>query len=208
MNKYLIDYKGIHEGETVLSCGMGESLFRHLDRLAEFVTIGVNDICRYFTPNYLIVIDRLAKFPPDRLANILYARNACKAIFTPHEKDLAQLHGGTAHVVHIKVRAKEPWVSTVPNLDSDHLFVAITSTYTGAVLAAYMGAKRIGFLGVDFTNHELGSQENMYEVNLDYKGLATACHNTGVLLLNLSETSLLATVNKGTFKDLEEGLPP
>jgi len=204
MAGHLLDYHNRHEGATIIVWGFGSSLFPLLDWVTHFVNIGVNDACRYLAPDYLVLLDRFAKFSDERKAHILAACERCGAVFSPHLKDVSEhLSGGEADAVHFKVVQKEPWMKMVPDLTTmDHLHVAITSPYTGVCLAAYMGARRIGLVGVDFTDHELGVKEHMIEVNLDYRGLAEACKNAGIFLLNLSRDSLLETVPKGTIGDL------
>jgi hypothetical protein len=48
----LVDFRNVHRGETILVCGCGESLnlVQHPER---HVTIGVKDVGRRSTPDYL-----------------------------------------------------------------------------------------------------------------------------------------------------------
>jgi len=201
----LMDYYGIHSQDVpVIVCGIGPSLRPALDWLPNFITVGVNDICRFFAPDYLVVLDRIVKFEEqgDRLGHILAAREHCRAIFTPHHPDLSKyLEGSYADTVAFDFFKKEPFMKMVPDLtNAERLWIAITSPYTGISLAAYMGARRIGLIGVDFTGHELA--EHMYEVNLDFRGLAEGCEAAGILLVNLSPGSLLEPLKKGDIKYL------
>src|SRR5262245_2096962 len=87
----LAAYRGIHRGATVLVCGCGESLnlVEHPER---FITIGVNDVGRRFTPDYLVVVNPRAHFAGDRFRYV--ETSAAKALFT--QLDLAIPH---PHVV-------------------------------------------------------------------------------------------------------------
>lgn len=207
MSNHLIDWHRTLDGgadEAVIVCGIGESLFSVKRSLSAYVTVGVNDIFRYYRTDFLVLLDRLAKFSDERLSHILAAREHCRAIFTPHVNDIHDhLSGGRAAVVKMDLKIKAPFMKLNVDLDSkDHLHCAITSPFTGISLAAYLGAKRIGVVGVDFTNHELGSKTNLYEVNVDYGCMARACERAGILLLNLSPVSLLEPLQRGTLDDL------
>src|ERR1700751_689637 len=73
------DYRGRHFGETVVVCGCGVSL-RTLHRPESFVTIGVNDVGRLFTPDSLIVVNERRQFTPERYAYVQTSK--AKAVFS------------------------------------------------------------------------------------------------------------------------------
>ena len=52
----LDSFKGVHHGDTIIVCGCGESL-NLLELPEQAITIGVNDVGRRFTPNYLVVVN-------------------------------------------------------------------------------------------------------------------------------------------------------
>ena len=65
----LAAFRRLHDGATVLVCVCGASL--DLVRAKpDCVTIGVNDMARAFTPDYLVVVNPRGQFSTDRLAII------------------------------------------------------------------------------------------------------------------------------------------
>ena len=68
-----------HKGETIIVCGCGRSL-NEFKNPENYTTIGVNDIQRAFTPNYLVLLNNNAGFKGDRWK---YVKNSkASVIFT------------------------------------------------------------------------------------------------------------------------------
>ncbi len=65
----LEDLRGAHRGEDIVVCGCGRSLAT-LPAPARYITIGVNDVGRRFTPDYLVVLNPPSSFAGDRWAHI------------------------------------------------------------------------------------------------------------------------------------------
>ena len=63
--KGLASFQNIHQNETIVVCGCGESL-NELENPERFITIGVNDVGRKFQPNYLVVVNPKSQFSGDR----------------------------------------------------------------------------------------------------------------------------------------------
>ena len=78
----LSDFRGAHYGEAIVVCGLGSSINSFPDP-RRFLTIGVNDIGRGFTPDYLFVMDSPQAFGPERFHYIRDSR--AKYIFTDHD---------------------------------------------------------------------------------------------------------------------------
>jgi hypothetical protein len=154
----LADFRGIHHGEAILVCGLGSSV-RSLADPHRFRTIGVNDIERAFTPTYMFCMDAPRTFSADRLRYIQHSR--AQFIFTDHDLGITR-----SNIVRFPIRRSE-----APRLDDpDALYLIgrpVTSPFIAVCLAAHMGAKAIGLIGVDFTDghffaadgtHKLASQ--------------------------------------------------
>jgi hypothetical protein len=81
------DFRDRHRGETVIVCGCGTSLAL-LEQPEGFVTIGVDDVGRLFTPDYLVVVNERRQFDRERYLHV--QRSQAKAVFTqldlPHER--------------------------------------------------------------------------------------------------------------------------
>ena len=130
------DFRGRHRGETVVVCGCGVSL-RQLRAPERFVTIGVNDVGRLFTPDYLVVVNERRQFTLDRYLHI--EQSQAKAVFSQFE---------LGHPRAVRFRLGSRGGTARP--DADSLHYTNNSPYVAVNLARHMGAARIGLIGVDF----------------------------------------------------------
>jgi hypothetical protein len=80
--------------------------------------------------------------------------------------------------------------------DAQSLPYTRNSPYVAACLALHMGARRIGFIGVDFTDHHFFAQTGRHslarevnQINNEYAALAETCRRMGVEVFNLSPHS-------------------
>ncbi|MGA8938583.1 MAG: glycosyltransferase [Acidobacteriaceae bacterium] len=186
----LADFRGVHYGEAMLVCGLGHSILR-LKNPQRFTTIGVNDIGRAFTPNYLFVMDKPESFGEERFQYI--RESQAQYIFTDH--DLGMQHD---NIVRFPIRR-----SDVPKLDDPNALYFTgrppTSPLLGLCLAAHMGAKAIGLVGVDFTDHHFFRSDGAHRLvrSLDgidkrYYLLGNALLDQGVKIFNISSESRLS----------------
>ena len=182
-------FRDLHRGETILVCGCGASL-NLLDHLERFVTIGVNDVGRRFTPDYLVVVNERRQFDPARFAHV--ERSEARAVFT-------QLDLGLAHPRVVRFRLGRRGGTDRP--EDGTLHFSNNSPFVAVGLARHLGASRIGLIGVDFTDdhffgatgrHPLAAQ--LARIDREYGGLAAACRAEGVELVNLSPFSRLASL--------------
>jgi len=134
------DWRDRHRGETILVCGCGRSLTL-LEHPERFVTIGVNDVGRRFTPDYLVVVNERRQFDPARFAHV--ERSEARAIFT-------QLDLGLAHASIVRFRLGRRGGTDRPRDDTLHF--SNNSPFVAVGLARHLGASRIGLIGVDFTD--------------------------------------------------------
>ena len=136
----LTSYRGVHSNQTILVCGCGPSL-RELEDPARCITIGVNDVGRLFDPTYLVVLNPRQQFKADRFRYV--EQSNAQALFT-------QLDLGRVKPPVVKFKLGQ-YGGTEPGA-GDVLHYTQNSPYVAVCLAAYMGAKRIGLIGVDFTD--------------------------------------------------------
>lgn len=190
----LRDYLGRHAGASIVVCGCGQSL-NSLDQPGRFITIGVNDMGRCFTPNYLVVVNPRAQFTPDRFAQV--AQTQASAVFT-QLPDLGFEHPAI-------VRFKLGQLGGTDFNAADSLHYTRNSPYVAVCLALQMGARRIGLIGVDFTDHHFfartgphGLARRLPQIDAEYARLAQACRARGVDLVNLSAGSLLQSLPRET----------
>lgn len=174
MSEQLRDFKGAHYGEAMVVCGLGASIksFAYPNR---FRTIGVNDIGRAFHPDYLFVMDAVKSFAPERFQFIQNTKASC--IFTDHNLDLE------GHKV-IRFPIKE---CASPQLDDPdalyHIGRPPTSPFLAVCLAAHMGAKAIGIIGVDFTSGHFFADDGDHKLSRGLKGINWRFHQLGNALL-------------------------
>ena len=182
-------FRNLHAGETMLVCGLGASL----NLLAEperFLTIGVNDIGRRFDPDYLLVLNSRPQFSTERFAHIAGSRAA--ALFSHLKLDVP--HPNVVQVVLGSFGA--------PDFSRpERLAHTRNSPYVAVCLAVYMGARRIGLIGVDFTdNHFFGPtgrhplSAQVARMDEEYRALARACTAIGVELVNISPHSRITSL--------------
>ena len=174
---------GIHAGRNFLVVGCGVSAV-HAKLVENCVVVGVNDVARLIQPDYLVVVNSQASFG-DRWRWI--AESTCP-VFT-HMRDLPL--GERRVMVQL---GKSGGVK----IDGFRLPFTNNSPYVAACIAEYLGAKKIGLLGVDFTdNHFFASTgehrltKQLRVIDGQYGKLSAAMSARGVELLNLSADSRL-----------------
>jgi hypothetical protein len=170
-------------------CGCGDSL-NELTNPEQFLTIGVNDVDRRFHPDYLVVVNPRSQFKGDRFRYIETSR--AKYIFTQLELGLS-----TSQVVKFRLGRYGGTDLSDPEL----LHYTNNSPYVAVCLAVQMGARRIGLLGVDFTDHHFFAKTgrhplaaSLQRINEEYKKLSTALASQGIELVNVSHQSRLTAL--------------
>ncbi|MET3159981.1 glycosyltransferase family 9 protein [Bradyrhizobium diazoefficiens] len=184
-------FRDFHQGESIVVCGCGKSLAEFADH-EEFVTVGVNDVGRLFQPTYLVVLNPRSQFSGDRFDHVV--RSRAQALFT-------QLDLGIDHPRIVRFNLGQ---QNGVSLDSPNaLPYTRNSPYVAMCLAALMGAKRIGLIGVDFTDdhffgrtgrHPLAGQFSA--IDQQYRRLEEALRARGVAVVNLSSESRLTAFRK------------
>ena len=184
-------FRNYHDGETMLVCGCGSSL-PSVIAPERFPSIGVNDVGRLFDPDYLVVINPRSQFSGDRFKYVEASHS--QAIFT-------QLDLGIAHPNIVRFKLGKRGGTDVS--DAGSLPYTRNSPYVALCLALYMGAKRIGLIGVDFTEHHFFASTGRHplagelnQVNNEYTALAQAFRQRGVDVFNLSAESRLTAFPK------------
>ncbi len=192
----LADFQNLHQGSTIIVCGCGESL-KELTEPERFTTIGVNDVGRLFHPNYLVVVNPRSNFAGDRFDYVESSK--AEYIFTQLDLGLSRekvikfnlgTHGGTD--------LSQP----------DVLHYTQNSPYVALCLAVYLGAGRIGLIGVDFTDHHFFAPTGRHTlagqlsiIDEQYRCLYEAIRARGVEVFNLSSASRLTACPKMSFAD-------
>ncbi len=194
----LARFKDHHRGETIIVCGCGQSLAQFKPAPGQ-VTIGVNDVGRRFDPTYLVVVNPPKQFTADRFKYV--AASKARALFTQLE-----LGAVAAPVVRVQL-GRHGGVDTT----GETLHFTQNSPYVAVCLAAYMGATRIGLIGVDFTEHHFFATTGRHplsgrlaQIDKEYGALAAALRGRGVELFNLSTTSRLDSLPRARLEDFAQ----
>ena len=162
------------------------------------VTIGVNDVGRRFHPDYLVVVNPPGQFAPDRLEHIKGTR--ARFVFTQYV-DLPVPQNRT-------VRFTLGSYNGTDFSRPDVLHYTQNSPYVAMCLAVHMGAKRIGLIGVDFTDnhffaktgrHPLASR--LVQIDREYSKLVETCRTLGIEVFNLSSSSRLTTLRRSSLAE-------
>ena len=181
-------WQGRLRGQSVLVMGCGASV-QTLPTHLPLASIGVNDIGRLFTPDYLVVVNPPRQFRGDRFehvrqsrAQVLFTQLDLGPVAPPVVRFALGRYGGT-------------------DIDGQTLHYTQNSPYVAVCLAAHMGAKRIGLIGVDFTEHHFFAPTGRHALaarlptmDREYGALAQALAARGVELVNLSATSRLQSL--------------
>jgi len=200
--KKFIDFHNIHEGEKIVVCGCGISLIDFEPYYMDFITIGVNDVPALFPPTYNLVTDHPNRFNDKRK----------KAINETDYKYLLTCVGGWRHprLVHFDLGAKGAAHLDVPD-KVDHF---LNSPYTAINVAYKLGAKKIGIIGVDFTDghfyaqrdgqHSLARMRYLPDLLWGYNHIKEELAKRGVELYNLSKQSKIDVIPYMSIEEFKE----
>jgi hypothetical protein len=195
----LAAFRNLHRDAPVLVCGCGESL-NALGAGTPAVTIGVNDVGRLFDPTYLVVVNPRSQFTAERFRHVERSRAA--VLFT--QLDLGNVDPPVVRFQLGRYGGTE--------LDGDVLHYTQNSPYVAVCLAAYMGARRIGLLGVDLTDHHFFGPTGRHplagrlaQIDREYGALAAALGRRGVELVNLSPISQLRSLPRASLEAFAAG---
>ena len=198
----LSEYRGRHAGKTILVFGCGASAAKVVVPEG-CITIGVNDLGRLFDPDYLVVLNTRQQFHGDRFRFVEESR--ASAVFS-------QLELGIQHPQQVQFKLGKRGGTDLSCPDT--LPHTSNSPYVALCLAAYMGASRIGLVGVDFTDHHFFAQTGKHALNKklamidrEYEALYRSLTAAGVEIRNLSYESLLRAIPKVKPEEFF-GLPP
>jgi GT2 family glycosyltransferase/SAM-dependent methyltransferase len=192
----LADFRDLHAGASVVVCGCGESL-NTLARPGRFVTVGVNDVGRLFEPDYLVVVNPRHQFAGDRFSHV--ERSRARYVFTQLDLGLAR-----GRVVRFRLGSYGGTDSANP----DVLHYTQNSPYVALCLAAHMGARRVGVIGVDFTDHHFFARTGRHSlspqlaaIDAQYRRLGDALRARGIEVYNLSAASRLTAFPKMSVEE-------
>ncbi|MCK9574610.1 MAG: hypothetical protein WC979_01755 [Candidatus Pacearchaeota archaeon] len=179
----------------VLGNGTSVKKFKSDD---DVFTIGVNDICKFVTPNVLFLIDTKKRFEAKNIPNRIYdIENANPDYIIAKDESWNFKHD---NVYNMNFGAH----GNLKNINEKSIIdTGLDSPYMGIQLAYKMGFRRIGILGVDYTpnhfyaddgHHELVQYDKLKEINNLYKNLTHVLSENNCSLFNLNHNSMVTTI--------------
>lgn len=192
----LASFQNRHNADTIIVCGCGESL-NDLNHPERFITIGVNDVGRRFDPTYLVVLNPRHQFTNDRFHYVRTSR--ARTVFT-------QLDLGIDHPNIVKFKLGKNGGTDLS--DPNTLPYTQNSPYVALSLAAHMGAKHIGLIGVDFTNNHFFANTGRHalsgklaSIDQEFRNLKKGLSSAGIKVFNLSRRSKITAFEKMGIED-------
>lgn len=176
-------------GETFIVAGCGSSLKYYSD-FSKYYVIGVNDIERILTPDFLVVVNDHRTFMRGRWE---YVRESLSPVIFTHLDNPGPITR-SSHIAKLKIGARNS-----PNLENlTAVDYTMNSPYMAIIIAYQLGAKKIGMVGVDFTQDHFFANTGTHKLskhvkNIDheYSVLRSNLEKRGVKVANLSPISLL-----------------
>jgi hypothetical protein len=190
----LASFRNAHQSQSIVVCGCGHSLVA-LRQPNSFITIGVNDVGRLFQPDYLVVIDGREHLR-DRFRYVETSQAGW--IFT-QRTNLGLLR---SRIVNFRLGTGDGPESA----DAETLPFSrerLMTPHVAVCLALHMGARNIGLIGVDLTDHHFFASTGAHEwaphldsIDREFARLGVAALERGCRIFNLSEMSRLSAFPK------------
>lgn len=195
------DYIDIHKGKDFIICGRGDSikiLQDNIELSKNFVIIGVNDICNYINPDYLVCVDRLSSFyRGNGLRAKWIVNHTAKTLFVMD----SQFSQQDRNLDDDKIcQLKLEQIRSNSFIDKNKCFSSNNSTFVACSVAINMGARNIGIIGVDMIDHsKLSHKHALARINDDFK-LLNNLHK----IYNLSPISNIKTLEHITLEQFNK----
>jgi len=192
------DYIGKYKDKTFIVVGCGSSINYFTD-LSNYYVIGVNDIERILTPDFLVVVNDFRTFTRGRWD---YVRDSLSPVIFSHLDNPGPITR-SSHLAKIKVGERNQ--ARLDQFQSvDH---TMNSPYMAAIIAYQLGATKIGMIGVDFTNDHFFTKSGTHKlskhirsIDAEFGVLRSNLEKKGVKVANLSSISQLESWPKMDLK--------
>ena len=161
--------------------GLGESLKDFVPD--NNITIGVNDIHKYYKTDYVVCVDHMTAFKKDRLETIM--KTKCKGFYS----QILDWGLIIPNFNHIEFNTGRGFLN---ELDNEKFCYSNNSPYVACILAYKLGATEIVLHGVDLIDHPHINGNSKDKALLDYKNLSKAFNSRKVNLFVGSKYSSLS----------------
>lgn len=198
LNPYYINK---FQGETFIVAGCGSSLNYYSD-FSKYYVIGVNDIERILTPDFLVVVNDYRTFMRGRWEHV---QNSMSPVIFSHLDNPGPITR-SSHLAKVRIGERNN-----PNLDNLNVVdYTMNSPYMAVIIAYQLGAKKIGLVGVDFTQDHFFSETGTHKLSKHLKGidheygiLRSELEKRGVKVANISPISLLESWPKMSLEEFD-----
>jgi hypothetical protein len=196
------DYIGKYKDKEFIVAGCGTSIKNYND-FSKYYIIGVNDIERILTPDFLLVVNEIRTFTRGRWE---YVNKSMSPVIFSHLNPPGPIER-KENLVSLKLG--ERYGTNLEKMDS--VDFTMNSPYMGVIIAYQLGAKKIGLVGVDFTQDHFFSKSGEHklskginDIDKQYGDLRIALERKGIKVANLSEISLLRSWPKMTLEEFDK----
>lgn len=204
-------FRDRHVGQRCIVSGLGNSLLRALvsgwDPQAhkDIITFGVNDVCSYYTPNYVILMDAPGDFAEERREAIKQSRP--NRFFIGRSSpwvEMMRTKGVPVTTVKLKFYGDELQVGTSaaePQFPTDN-----NTPFVAMSIAKYMGFSECGVIGVDYRDHHLGVHNGTVQrMNRSMEAMKRWWERDGKKIWMLSDESLITVLPRKSLEDFLDG---
>lgn len=217
--------RNVHRGEQIIILGNGPSIRDiPVKALRRFTTIGVNEINRWFDPDYVLLYDMpgcFAKVDFELTAirrafrcSTVLARHNWGEVYPPVENldgehyivDRSKTGQWDEFQIKTYEMLKERW----DTIDALSFIETNASTEAAAMIALFMGASWIGVLGLDYVPHHFYGPTGHFpkkvsEAQVQWLGIQSiAKHVFDCDVVNLSKRSHITKLPYSSVPDHEE----
>ena len=168
------EYINKHTGKKFYVFGLGPSLQDVREVESDSIRIGVNDILKHFKTDYIVCIDRMRSFSPERFTMIY---NNTVPMFTHlSERDLPY----KGKRVNIELQEHRGEFFSI-----EKFAISYCSPFVAMQVAAKMGASEIVVCGVDLNNHKLNTR--MRDMRYHFDELRQKLESQGIKVTSMSD---------------------
>jgi hypothetical protein len=227
-------YKNIHKGSPIIICALGSSL-NEIDKkvLENYITIGVNDIERVYTPDYCIFQDNLNFMYNFIKNNHAINKDICDEYIkasqsiTNFKSKKMFLHLYDQNIQFFPKNKRKDCVDLLINnisipsalmgnvYNKDIIYYSCTSPIIAFSLAVYMGSRAIGFVGFDLNGKHAFGYEIKHHIDVFNRILPKVEEFFGralyllkdVKAYNFSPKSIITSIPKKDPSEIESLLP-
>ena len=184
----LKNFRNLFKKQPCIVCGTGLSLKEFIPYHKTIHTIGVNDVVKDFTPNWLLTQDNLPPNPEhqEKIDRIMNNKSDYTFSYQPYEYPNSQ-------VINYKIS----WIgsgSLYKIFNENKLGACMTSVETAISLAIFCGFEYIGVIGWDLIEH--GATQHIDKIDNDMLKLYEYAVEHYQLIFNLSKESKVKVIPK------------